>query len=429
MATQAKWTKNKDQDGELLFEIDAATIKQGLDTAFKKVRKTLNVPGFRKGKVPRVMFDQMYGEEALYNDALNAVLPQAYSDAVAEAEIKPVDQPQISVESMEKDQPWQIKATVAVEPEVKLGDYKDLEVKKQDSSVSDADVDAEIEKLQKQQAELVLKEDGKSEAGDTVVIDYKGSVDGETFDGGSAENYSLELGSNSFIPGFEDQLIGHQSGDDVEVKVTFPKDYQAKELAGKEALFETKIHEIKTKELPELDDDFAKDVDEDVDTLAELKEKTKKSLEKQKQQAAEDAVENEAIQKAVDNASFEKLPQAMLDSDIQSQIDQYLGNLQRQGIDPKMYFQITGTTEADLKKQFSEGAENRVKTSLLLEAIVKAEDIKVTPEQREAEVQQLSEEYGMEPKAVQQALSDEMLDHDIAVKAAIDLITDSAVQK
>ena len=429
MASKAKWTKKKDQDGELSFEIDQDTIKKGLDTAFRRVRKNLNVPGFRKGKVPRVVFDQMYGEPALYQDALNAVLPGAYSAAVTETEIKPVSQPQVSVESMEPDQPWKIKATVAVEPEVKLGQFQKLEVKKQNTEVKAQDVTDELERLQKQQAELVLKEDGKSQKGDTVVIDYQGTIDGKAFDGGSAENYSLELGSNTFIPGFEDQLVDHQSGDQVDVKVTFPKDYQSKDLAGKEAHFQTTIHEIKTKELPQLDDDFAKDVDEDVDTLDDLKKKIKDRLTKQRQQQAEDKIEEEAVDKAINNAEFEKIPQAMIDQDVQNQVDQFLGNMQRQGINPQMYYQMTGTTEDDIKKRFSQDSEKRVKINLLLEAIVKQEDIKVTKEERDQEIKDLASEYGMKEEDVRGALTDEMLDHDIAVKKAVEMITDTAVQK
>ncbi|RHW49931.1 trigger factor [Bombilactobacillus bombi] len=429
MASKAKWTKKKDQDGELTFEIDQETIKKGLDSAFRRVRKSINVPGFRKGKVPRVVFDQMYGETALYQDALNDVLPESYSAAVEQADIKPVGQPQISVESMDQDQPWKIKATVAVEPEVKLGKFQKLEVEKQDTTVSDDDVTAELERLQKQQAELVLKEAGKSEKGDTVVIDYKGTIDGEAFDGGSADNYSLELGSNSFIPGFEDQLIDHESGDEVDVKVTFPKDYQSKDLAGKEAHFQTTIHEIKTKELPKLDDDFAKDIDENVDTLDELKTKIRERLEKQRKQQAEDKIEEEAVNKAIENATFEKIPQAMIDQDVQNQVDQFLGTMQRQGINPQMYYQMTGTTEEDVKKRFAKDSEQRVKTNLLLEAIVKQENIKATKEERDQEVKDLASEYGMEEDAVRGALTDEMLDHDIAVKKAVEMITDSVVQK
>lgn len=274
----------------------------------------------------------MYGEESLYQDALNKVLPAAYSDAVKEAGIKPVDQPKIDIKSMEKGQPWTLTAEVAVEPEVKLGDYKGMEVPEQDTTVSDADVDSEIEKKRQQQAELVLKEDKPAAKGDTVVIDYEGSVDGKKFDGGSADNYSLELGSGSFIPGFEDQLIGHNTGDDVDAKVTFPKDYHAKNLAGKDATFKVKVHEIKEKQLPDLDDDFAKDVDEDVDTLDELKDKTRKQLQEQKDNQAKGAIEDAAIEKAVANAEIEDIPQAMLDEDTNRQMQQYLAGMQQQGL-------------------------------------------------------------------------------------------------
>ena len=260
-----KWEKKEGtNDGKLTFEIQPDKIKEGLDIAFNKVKKSLNVPGFRKGRVPRQIFNKMYGEEALYQDALNALLPEAYANAVSESKIKPVSQPEINVESMEKDSAWVLSAKVTVEPEVELGEYKGLEVMKHSTDVSDKEVADELERRRQQQAELVLKEDEPAAEGDTVVIDFEGKVDGKPFDGGKAENYSLELGSKTFIPGFEDQLVGHKAGDEVEVKVTFPDDYQAKDLQGKDAVFEVKIHEVKQKELPELDDDFAKDIDDDV---------------------------------------------------------------------------------------------------------------------------------------------------------------------
>ncbi|WP_125762570.1 trigger factor [Companilactobacillus hulinensis] len=428
MSAKAKFTKKENNTGELKFEIDQDTIKKGLDTAFDRVKKSLNVPGFRKGRVPRQIFNRMYGEEALYEDALNSVLPDAYEKAVSETSVEPVDQPQITVDSMEKGQPWAISATITVKPEVELGDYKGLEVKKQKRNVMKADVDARLEELQKQQAELVLK-DGKAEKGDTVVIDYVGSVDGKEFDGGSAQNYSLELGSNSFIPGFEDALIGHSADEDVDVKVTFPEDYQAKELAGKDAIFKTQLHEVKTKELPKLDDDFAKDVDEDVDTLEDLKKKIHDELKDQKKQAAEDAIQEEAISAAVKNAKIDEIPQAMIDTEVDNQMNQYMANLQRQGIDPKLYYQMTGTSEDDLKKQFAKDAEERVKTDLVIEAIVAKEGIKPSEDEIKAEIKSLADEYNMEEKAVRNALTDDMLAHDIAAKNAIQMIVDSAEEK
>ncbi|MCE6028427.1 trigger factor [Levilactobacillus brevis] len=424
----AKWEKKDNNQGELTFEIAPDKIKEGLDKAFQRTKKNLAVPGFRKGRVPRQIFNQMYGEEALYQDALNIVLPEAYDAAIKEAGIEPVDQPQVDVESMDKDQPWVLKAVVTVKPDVKLGEYKGLSVTKQNTRVYQKDIDAEIEKQRQQQAELVLKEDEAAAKGDTVVIDFDGYVDGKQFDGGKADNYSLELGSNSFIPGFEDQLVGHKVGEDVDVKVTFPADYQAEDLRDKEATFKVTIHEVKEKQLPELDDEFAKDVDEDVDSLEELEAKTKDRLKEQKVTAAHDAIEDEAISEAVDNAEIAAVPEAMLKDDIDRQMDQYLANMQQQGIEPKMYFQLTGTTEDDLRKQFADGAEKRVKTNLVLEAVVEAEKIEPSEDEVAAEVKDLASQYGMEESAVRSALSDDMLKHDIAIKSAVDLIADSAKQ-
>lgn len=425
----AKWERDSDASkGTLTFEIDVDTINKGIDEAFVETRKKITVPGFRKGRVPRQIFNQMYGEESLYQDALNKVLPDAYNEAVKETNIQPVDQPKIDIKSMEKGQPWVLTAEVDVMPEVKLGEYKGMEVPAQDTTVTDADVDDALETKRQQQAELVLKEDKPAEKGDTVVIDYKGSVDGEEFDGGSAENYSLELGSGSFIPGFEDQLIGHNADEDVDVNVTFPEDYHAKNLAGKDALFKVKIHEIKKKQLPELDDDFAKDVDEDVDTLAELKEKTKKQLQEEKDNQAKAAIEDAAINKAVANAEIQDIPQAMLDDDTNRQMQQYLAGMQQQGISPQMYFQITGTKEEDLKKQFANDAAQRVKTNLVLEAIVDDANLDATDEEIAKEISDLAKQYGMEEDAVKKALSKDMLMHDIKIRKAVDLVADSAKQ-
>lgn len=425
----AKWERDSDASkGTLTFEIDVDTINKGIDEAFVETRKKITVPGFRKGRVPRQIFNQMYGEESLYQDALNKVLPDAYNEAVKETNIQPVDQPKIDIKSMEKGQPWVLTAEVDVMPEVKLGEYKGMEVPAQDTTVTDADVDDALETKRQQQAELVLKEDKPAEKGDTVVIDYKGSVDGEEFDGGSAENYSLELGSGSFIPGFEDQLIGHNADEDVDVNVTFPEDYHAKNLAGKDALFKVKIHEIKEKQLPELDDDFAKDVDEDVDTLAELKEKTKKQLQEEKDNQAKAAIEDAAINKAVVNAEIQDIPQAMLDDDTNRQMQQYLAGMQQQGISPQMYFQITGTKEEDLKKQFANDAAQRVKTNLVLEAIVDDANLDATDEEIAKEISDLANQYGMEEDAVKKALSKDMLMHDIKIRKAVDLVADSAKQ-
>ncbi|MBW1605457.1 trigger factor [Lactobacillus sp. Sy-1] len=424
----AKWEKKGTNDGELTFEIGTDKIKEGLDKAFQKNKKNVNIPGFRKGKVSRQIFNEMYGEESLYQDALNILLPEAYSDAVKETGIDPVAQPEVDVESLEKGKPWVLKAVVTVKPEVKLGEYKGISVEKQNTRVYKKDIDEAIEKKRQSQAELVLKEDKPAEEGDTVIIDFDGYVDGKQFDGGQANNYSLELGSHSFIDNFEDQLVGHKAGDEVDVDVTFPDDYQAKELEGKKATFKVKIHEVKEKQLPKLDDEFAKDVDEDVDSLDELKDKVKEQLKSEKETEAKNNIEDEAISGAVDNAEVKEIPQAMIDEDTERQMDQYLANMQQQGINAQMYFQLTGTSKEDLKKQFADGASRRVKTNLVLEAIVEAENIKPTEEEVKEEIATLAKQYGMKEEAIKSALSEDMLKHDIAIQSAVKLITDSAKQ-
>ncbi|WP_192988166.1 trigger factor [Carnobacterium mobile] len=424
----AQWEKKGTNDGILTFEISEEKISEGMNTAFNKVKGTLNVPGFRKGKVTRQVFNKMYGEAALYEDALNAVLPEEYEAAVKEAAIEPVDQPKIDVKSMEKGQPWVIEAAVTVKPEVKLGEYKGLTVEKQDREVTDADVEANLETKREQQAELVLKEDAAVE-GDTVVIDFEGFNNGEAFEGGKGENHSLELGSNSFIPGFEEQLIGAKAGDELDVTVTFPEDYHAEDLKGAEAVFKVKVHEVKAKELPELDDEFAKDVDEEVSTLAELKEKIKTQLIEAKSATADEANEEAAIRQAVENATIEELPWAMVHDEVHRQMDMFLNDMQRQGVSPEMYYQITGTTEEDLHKQMESDADMRTRTNLVLEAIVEAEAFDPSEEEVEAEIKTLAEQYGMEEDAVRSALTPDMLKHDISMKKAIDLITSTAVEK
>jgi len=422
----AKWEKTGTNDGVLTFTIAQAEIQKGLTTAFNKVKGNLNVPGFRKGKVSRQVFNRMYGEEALYEDALNAVLPEAYEAAVKEAGIDPVAQPKIDVDSMEKGQDWVIKAEVTVKPEVKLGDYKELTVEKQDREVTEEDVDARIKREQEAQAELVIKEDEAAENGDTVVIDFEGFLGEETFEGGKGENYSLELGSNSFIPGFEEQLVGTKAGDSKDVTVTFPEDYQAEDLAGKEAVFKVTVHEVKAKELPELDDEFAKDVDDSVESLAELKEKYRAELTETKEKAAEDAKDEAAIRQAVENAEIVELPHSMVHDEVHRSMDEFLNNMQRQGINPEMYYQLTGTTEADLHKQFEGEAETRVKTNLVIEAIAKAEGLEATEEDIENEIKELSEAYNMPVDQIKRVLTEDMLKHDITMKKAVELVTGTA---
>ena len=422
--------ENKETNrGVLTFTIGQDQIKPALDRAFNAVKKNIAVPGFRKGHIPRPVFNQRFGEESLYQDVLNALLPVAYEAAVKEAGLEVVAQPKIDVTSMEKGQDWVITADVVTKPEVKLGAYKDLEVSVEVSKeVTDAEVDERIERERNNLAELVLK-DGAAAEGDTVVIDFVGSVDGVEFDGGKGDNFSLGLGSGQFIPGFEDQLVGHSAGETVDVVVTFPEDYQAADLAGKEAKFVTTIHEVKEKEVPALDDELAKDIDEEVETLAELKEKYRKELAEAKEAAYNDAVEAAAIDLAVENAEIVDLPEEMIHEEVHRAVNEFLGNMQRQGISPDMYFQITGTTQEDLHKQYEADAAARTKTNLVVEAVAKAEGFEASAEEVEAEITSLATDYNMEADRVRQLLSEEMLKHDIAVKKAVEVITSTAKVK
>ena len=415
--------------GVVTFTIGQDKIQPALDQAFNKVKKNLNAPGFRKGHMPRAVFNQKFGEEALYDDALNAILPVAYEAAITELGLDVVAQPKIDVKSIEKGQDWTLTAEVVTKPEVKLGAYKDLEVSVEVSKeVTDEDVDAKLENERKNLAELVVKE-GAAENGDTVVIDFVGSVDGVEFDGGKGENHSLELGSGQFIPGFEDQLVGSKAGDEVEVKVTFPEDYQATDLAGKDAVFVTKVNEVKAKEVPALDDELAKDLDDEVETLDELKAKYRKELEAAKEIAFDDAVEGAALDLAVENAEIVELPAEMVEDEVHRAMNEFMGNMQRQGISPEMYFQITGTTQEDLHKQYEADADKRVKTNLVIEAVAAAEGFDATEEEIQKEINDLAAEYNMEVSQVSALLSPEMLKHDITMKKAVEVITSTAKVK
>lgn len=421
--------KTSDTKGTLSFSIDQETIKTGLDKAFNKVKANISVPGFRKGKISRQMFNKMYGEEALFEEALNAVLPSAYDAAVKEAGIEPVAQPKIDVAKMEKGSDWELTAEVVVKPTVSLGDYKDLTVEVEATKeVSDEEVETRLTNSQNNLAELVVKETA-AENGDTVVIDFVGSVDGVEFEGGKGSNHSLELGSGQFIPGFEEQLVGTKAGETVEVKVTFPENYQAEDLAGKEALFVTTVNEVKAKELPELDDELAKDIDEEVETLDELKAKFRKELEESKAEAYNDAVETAAIEAAVANAEIKEIPEEMIHEEVHRAMNEFLGGMQQQGISPEMYFQITGTSEDDLHKQYEADADKRVRTNLVIEAIAAAENFTTSDEEVKAEIEDLAGQYNMPVEQVEKLLPVDMLKHDIAMKKAVEVIATTAKVK
>ncbi|CAM4263755.1 trigger factor [Bacillus subtilis] len=420
-----KWEKQEGNEGVLTVEVDAETFKTALDDAFKKVVKQVSIPGFRKGKIPRGLFEQRFGVEALYQDALDILLPVEYPKAVEEAGIEPVDRPEIDVEKIEKGESLIFTAKVTVKPEVKLGDYKGLGIEKDDTTVTDEDVQNELKALQERQAELVVKEEGAVEEGNTVVLDFEGFVDGEAFEGGKAENYSLEVGSGSFIPGFEDQLVGLEAGAEKDVEVTFPEEYHAEELAGKPAVFKVKIHEIKAKELPELDDEFAKDIDEEVETLAELTEKTKKRLEEAKENEADAKLREELVLKASENAEID-VPQAMVDTELDRMLKEFEQRLQMQGMNLELYTQFSGQDEAALKEQMKEDAEKRVKSNLTLEAIAKAENLEVSDEEVDAELTKMAEAYNMPVENIKQAIgSTDAMKEDLKVRKAIDFLVEN----
>ncbi|HBM3572642.1 TPA: trigger factor [Listeria innocua] len=424
-----KWEKQEGNVGKLTFEIEQEKVKEGLDRAFVKVRKTLNVPGFRKGKVPRQIFNQRFGEEALYQDALDILLPEVYSQAIDEAGIDPVDTPQVNIESMEKGETWVLTADVTVKPEVKLGDYKGLEVEKRETELTTEELEAELKQLQERQAELVVKEDAPAENGDTVILDFEGFKDGVAFEGGQAENHSLELGSGQFIPGFEEKLVGLKAGDEADIELTFPEEYHAEDLAGQPVVFKVKLHEIKTKEVPAFDDELAKDIDEEVETLDELKEKISKRLQVAKEDSVAQAKQEEVIAKAVENAEVD-IPHAMVHHEADHLMNHFAQDLQAQGLTPELYYQFTGQTEEAMHAQMEKDAEKRVKMNLVLEAIAEAENIEPTEEAIDEEISTLAEKYGMEKDAVRAALGDmSELKSDLKIRKAIDVLLDSAVEK
>lgn len=425
----AKWEKLEGNSGVLTVEVDSARVDTALDEAFKKVVKKVNVPGFRKGKVPRKMFEQRFGVESLYQDALDIILPEAYAEAIDEAGIEPVDRPDIDIEQMEKGENLIFKATVTVKPEVELGDYKGLEVEVQDVSVSDEDVEEELKQLQERHAELVAVEEGEVQNGDTVVMDFEGFVDGEAFEGGQAENYSLEIGSGQFIPGFEEQLVGAKTGEETEVNVEFPEEYHSEELAGKPATFKVKVHDIKRKELPELDDEFAKDVNEEVETLDELKKDLREKLQTSKEQQADAEKRDALVEKASENASVD-IPEAMVNTEADRMLQEFEQRLQAQGMTLDMYYQFAQTDAEGMKAQFHDDAEKRVRMNLTLEAISEAENLEVSDEEVDQEIEKMAEMYQRSADEIKQILAmqggADTLKGDLKVRKAIDFLVENS---
>src|SRR5690625_479972 len=423
----ANWEKKEGNEGVITFEVPVEEFDQALDQAFKKVSKEVQIPGFRKGKIPRKLFESRFGVEALYQDAVDIVLPDAYVKAIDETEIEPVAQPEVDIETIEKGEPLVFTATVTVKPEVTLGEYKGLEVEEASIEVTDEDVDHEIEHQREHHAELVVKEEGKIEEGDTVVMDFEGFMDGEAFDGGKGENHSLEIGSGQFIPGFEEELIGKETGEDTEIGLTFPEDYHAEELAGKEAAFKVKIHEVKYKELPELDDEFAKDVDDEVETLDELKKKKREELETQRKQDAENQKREKLIEEASENTEVD-IPAAMVDTELDQMLKECEQQLQMQGMTMEMYSQFSGQDQDGLKEQMREDAEKRVKTNLTLEAIANKEELEASEEDVDAELENMASMYGVEVEQLKQTLrgNTDALKGDLKMRKAIDLLAEES---
>lgn len=415
---------------KLTIEVSADKLEEAIQAAYLKEKRKISLPGFRKGKVPRQMIEKMYGAAVFYEDAANKLIQENYGPAVDESGVDVVSRPTIDITQIEKGQPFIFTAEVAVRPEVKLGKYMGVTVTKIDTSVSDEEVDAAVEEQRNNNARTVTVEDRAIQSGDTAVIDFEGFVDGVAFEGGKGENYSLVIGSDSFVDTFEEQLIGKNAGDETEVNVTFPEEYQAEELAGKPAVFKVKIHEIKAKELPELDDEFAQDVSE-FDTLAEYREDIRKNLQEEKEAEAKRTKEDEAIKKIVDKSSME-IPDAMLETQIDVMIDEFAQRIASQGLSFEQYMQFSGMTIEKMKEQVKPEALARIQSSLVLEEIAKTENIQVSDEDVAAEVEKMAKAYGMEAEKVNEFLSDaqkESMKKDISVQKAAELVMDNIKER
>lgn len=410
---------------ELTIHIDAESFEKALEKAYKKNIKKINVPGFRRGKAPRKMVEKLYGEGVFFEDAINDIYPAALSEAIAEAKLEIVARPEVEMKEADKENGVTFTAVCIVKPEVAVKDYKGIEVEKTVKEVTDEDVANRLKTMQDRNARQIDVEDRASHNGDTLVFDFEGSVDGVPFDGGKAEKYSLELGSGQFIPGFEPQLENRNIGDEFDVNVTFPEDYHAEELKGKEAVFKCKVHEIKAKEVPALDDEFAKDVSE-FDTLDELRADIRKKMEEQNEKEASTEVENKLIDKVIENMEAE-IPNEMYESAIDDMIRDFDYRLQSQGMNLDTYMKYTGMELTSFRQTFEEQAKKRVQIRLALEKIVELENIEVSGEDVEAEYKKLADMYQMEADQVKQFVSAEELSKDIAVNKAVDLVKENAV--
>ena len=415
---------------KLTIEVSAEELEKALQSAYMKQRKQISLPGFRKGKVPRQMIEKMYGPEIFYDDAANAIIPDAYAKAYDECGLDIVSQPSIDVVQLEKGKPFIFTAEVATKPEVTLGEYKGLKVDKVSNRVTTKEVDAKLEEEQKKNARTVAVEDRAVQDGDEVVLDFEGFVDGVAFEGGKGENYPLTIGSGSFIPGFEEQLIGVEAEKEVEVNVTFPEEYHSEDLAGKAAVFKCTVHEIKVKELPELDDEFAAEVSE-FDTLEEYKADMKAKIKEEKIAEAKAKKEDQAVEKAIANATME-IPEAMINTQAQQILDDFARRMQSQGLTMDQYLQFTGMTVEKLMEDAKPQAKKRIETRLVLEAIAKAENIEISDEKLDEELAKMAESYGMEVDKLKEFMGEaekKQMKDDMAVQEAVTFLAENAVEK
>ena len=414
---------------KLTIEVSAEDLDKAMEKAYQKQKSRISLPGFRKGKAPRKMIESMYGKGVFMEDAVNSLVPQEYTKALGECDLEIVSQPEINVTQMEPGKALIFTADVAVKPEVTLGDYKGVEVPKSEIAVTDEEVDAEVKKEQDKNARTVAVEDRAAANGDITTIDFEGFVDGVAFEGGKGTDYALTLGSGTFIPGFEDQLVGANTGDHVEVKVTFPEEYQAKELSGKEAVFQCDVKKIETKEVPELDDEFAKDVSE-FDTLAEYKEDVKKKLTEKKEKEARTAKENAAVDKAIENAQMD-IPELMTKTECRQMMDDFSRRMQQQGLSMEQYFRFTGQSMDKMMEDMKPQALKRIQTRLVLEKVAEAENIQPSEEEITEEIQKMADAYKMEADKIREAIGEsglEQMKKDMAVQKAVTVIADAAVE-
>ena len=416
---------------KLTITVSAEEVEKALQAAYLKQRSKISLPGFRKGKVPRQMIEKMYGPEVFYDEAANHMISEAYGKAYDECELEIASQPTIDVVQLEKGKDFIFTAEVAVKPEVKLGEYKGLKVDKVSTRVMQKEVDEEIEKERERNARTVEVTDRAVQDKDIVTLDFEGFVDGVAFEGGKGENYPLTIGSGAFIPGFEEQLIGAEIDKETEVKVTFPEEYQAKELAGKEAVFKCTVHEIKAKELPELDDEFASEVSEEAETLEDYKAEVKAKIKERKENEGQEKKENQAVEQAVANAEIDR-PAPMVDLQAKQMADDFARRIMQQGMSVEQYFQFTGLNEEKMMEELKPQAEKRIRTRLVLEAIVAAENIEVSDERLDEELQKMADSYQMEVEKLKEFMGEnekKQMKEDIAVQDAVTLITEAAVEE